>query len=89
MERSIVLATFGSPDQEQIMFKQSAAIWGPIEEFWVKVPDRAKVEIWSYESRAQLVEGSAETTRGSTELYFVDDSPTVRGVGFAPKGVVY
>ena len=89
MERATILATFGPPDHEQTMIKQSEAIWGPIEDFWQQVPNGAKIEIWSYESQARLVEGSDETTRGSTELYFVDDSPTVLGIGFAPDGVVY
>jgi len=89
MERATILATFGPPDHEQTMIKQSEAIWGPIEDFWPQVPNGAKVEIWSYESLARLVEGSDETTRGSTELYFVDDSATVQGIGFAPDGVVY
>ena len=89
MDRSAVLAKFGPPDQEQTLFKQSNPIWGPIEDFWPEVPNGAKVEIWSYESRTRLVEGSAETTPGSTELYFVNDSMTVQGVGFAPEGVVY
>lgn len=89
MDRSAVLVNFGPPDQQQTLFKQSNAIWGPIEDFWSEVPSGAKVEIWSYASRTRLVEGSAETTPGSTELYFVNDSMTVQGVGFAPEGVVY
>lgn len=89
MDRSVILERFGPPEREQVMFKQSAAIWGPIEDFWPQVPDGAKVEIWSYRSRARLVEGSDDTTPGSSELYFVEGSPTVQGVGFAPDGVVY
>lgn len=89
MERAAILATFGPPDHEQTLLKQSEAIWGPIEDFWPQVPTGAKIEVWSYESQARLVEGSDETTRGSTELYFVDESTTVQGVGFAPDGVVY
>ena len=89
MDRAAVLAKFGHPDREQTLFKQSNPIWGPIEDFWSEVPNGAKVEIWSYPSQTRLVEGSAETTPGSTELYFVNDSQTVQGVGFAPEGVVY
>ncbi len=88
MHRSELLARFGPPDSRQTLLKTSAPIWGPIEDFWPRVPDGARVEIWSYASTGSTGAGS-DPARGSTELYFVDDSDVVDGIGFALEGVEY
>jgi hypothetical protein len=76
--RAEVLEDFGPPSGEQSLRKTGDAIWGPIESFWSEVPPGSTVEVWSYP-----VEG------GSVELYFVDGSERVRGMGFAPEGAVF
>lgn len=88
MLRSSVLTRFGAPERKAIVVKSSVTVSGPIESFWARVPAGAKVEIWSYTS-AMPQDGSSDPTRGSTELYFVDDSETVDGIGFAVEGAVY
>lgn len=76
--REEIRGTFGEPSREQSFSKTGEAIWGPIEEFWSQVPLNSTVELWAYR-----VEG------GTVELYFVDESLQVQGVGFAPEGVVF
>ncbi len=88
MARSELLARFGEPQARQTLHKTFKAIFGPIETFWSRVPDGAKVEIWSYRSTRRGA-GPSEVKRGSTELYFVDDSETVGGIGFAAEDAVY
>ncbi len=41
------------------------------------------VEIWSYRSE------NPNGERGETELYFIDSSQTVNGIGFSHEGAVY
>jgi hypothetical protein len=89
MAKETVLEQFGPPDAERRLTRDSEAIWGPIEDFWSKVPDGSVIEIWSYKTRARLMNGSSDLSPGTTELYFVDDSATVDGIGFAPEGAVY
>ena len=89
MARADLVDRFGESARTQTMFKHSAVIWGPIEDFWPRVPQGAKVEIWSYRSRHTLMTDSEELVEGFTELYFVNDSLMVQGTGFAPDGVVY
>ena len=88
MARSEVVSRFGQPDHQQTLFKSSTAVFGAIEGFWPRAPEGAKVEIWSYKSTRSnnAVSGG---TRGSTELYFVNGSDTVDGIGFAVEGAVY
>ena len=90
MSRPEILDTFGEPQQTQTLKKTSEPIWGPIEEYWSQVPMGATVEIWSYHSR-MITEGSgvASEQRGQTELYFVNDSNEVNGIGFHVEGAVY
>ena len=76
--RQAVLESFGAPIRQQTFSKQDDAIWGPIEDFWVRVPLNSSVEVWSYQVKG-----------GTVELYFVDKSEWVQGKGFAPEGVVY
>lgn len=76
--REAIVQTYGEPAGRQQMTKQDEAVWGPIEDFWYDVPMGSRVEIWTYPAED-----------GDVELYFVDDSPTVDGVGFAPEGVIY
>lgn len=71
------------------MRKTSEGVWGPIEEFWSRVPMGGTVEIWSYRTIHEWAAGSGKQDTGHTELYFVDGSRTVSGLGFGPDGVVY
>ncbi len=76
--RQHVLESFGVPSLRQTYSKQDDAIWGPIEDFWARVPLNSSVEVSSYQVKG-----------GTLELYFVDESERVQGKGFAPEGVVY
>ena len=76
--REELLESFGAPSREQSFFKTGEAIWGPIADFWSRVPLNSTVEVWAYR-----VQG------GTVELYFVDDSERVQGTGFAPEGAVF
>jgi hypothetical protein len=76
--REEVTDSFGPPSRKQSFFKTGEAIWGPIETFWSQVPIGSTVEIWAYR-----VQG------GTVELYFVDQSARVQGMGFAPIGAVF
>lgn len=76
--RSEVLEAFGAPSRTQSLRKVDAAIWGPIEDFWPRVPDGSRVDVWTYR-----VDG------GDLELYFIDGSERVQGLGFAPEGAVF
>ena len=89
MTRAAVRARFGPPEQTQEMVKANDHVWGPIESFWARVPMGGKVEIWSYRSKQWPNGRSADATDGSTELYFVNGSDTVDGIGFAVEGAVY
>ena len=90
MTRAEISAQFGEPDRTQLFRKSGNAIWGPIEDFWPNVPTGATVEIWAFRSRLTMEspEGRSEQP-GQTELYFVDDSSTVDGIGFYIEGAVY
>ena len=50
MERAEVLDLFGEPQSKRSLTKTGDNIWGPIEDFWPRVPIGARVEIWSYDS---------------------------------------
>jgi hypothetical protein len=78
MARSRIVQQFGPPATRQTFHKSSEAIWGPIEDFWSRVPVGSTVEVWSYRVRG-----------GSVELYFVDGSEQVQGTAFAPEGAVF
>jgi hypothetical protein len=73
-----ILESFGAPSRKQSFLKSGNAIWGAIEDFWPQVPQGSTVESWGYQ-----VEG------GTIELYFIDQSDHVDGLGFAPAGVVF
>ena len=90
MSRDDVLARFGEPDRTQHFAKSDNAIWGAIEDFWPEVPLGATVEILAFQSTMDVEspEGSSEQA-GQTELYFVNDSATVDGIGFHIEGAVY
>ena len=90
MSRSELRDKFGEPQQTQTLTKTSEPIWGPIEDYWSQVPLGATVEIWSYDSR-MINKGSGSTSEqpGQTELYFVNDSNEVNGIGFHVEGAVY
>ena len=84
MSRADITAQFGEPDRTQKLAKSDGSIWGPIEEFWTQVPMGATVELWAFQS---AMRSSAQP--GQTELYFVNDSDTVDGIGFHFEGAVY
>ena len=89
MERGVVQGRFGEPLRSREMHKTGDGVWGPIEGFWSRAPMGSTVEIWSYRTTHEWMLGSDERAPGVTELYFVDGSRTVSGLGFAPDGVVY
>ena len=76
--RAEILESFGPPARKQTFLKTGEAIWGPIEDFWSRVPLNSTVELWAYR-----VEG------GTVELYFIDHSGQLEGTGFAPEGAVF
>lgn len=76
--REQVLDSFGVPARQQSFLKTGEAIWGPIEDFWSRVPMNSTVEVWTYQVKG-----------GSVELYFIDESVRVQGTGFAPEGAVF
>lgn len=88
--RDEITSRFGTPTRIQTFTKQGHAIWGPIEDYWDRVPQGSSVEIWSYRSKLNL-EGADESyvQTGETELYFVDSSNTVNAIGFHFDGAVY
>jgi hypothetical protein len=73
-----MLASHGDPQRTQTLRKTGEGIFGLIEDFWSSVPANSSVEICVYP-----VEG------GTIELYFVDDSERVQGMGFAPSGAAF
>ena len=89
MTRTDVLERFGEPSRSSNMRKADNAVWGPIEDFWSRIPVGGTVEIWFYRTTHESAAGSGNRKTGTTEIYFVDGSPTVSGRGFAPDGVVY
>ena len=89
MTRAEVVARFGEPDDKRVLVRADHDVWGPIEGFWPGLPIGAEVEIWYYRSRAPSDQVAPELQYGTTELYFVDGSGTVRGRGFAPDNVNY
>ena len=90
MSRSEILSKFGEPQQMQTLTKVNEPIWGPVEDIWSQVETGATIEIWSYDScRTSAGNGRLSERQGQTELYFVNDSDEVSGIGFYIKGAVY
>jgi hypothetical protein len=90
MSRAAVIERFGEPDRKQTLRKTEEAIWGAIESFWAEVPNGSEVEIWYYSTRVeQAGDDGSVAADGTTEVYFVDGSDTVQGIGFAPEGAVF
>jgi len=90
MSRPEIREKFGQPQQTQTLTKTTEPVWGPIEAYWSQVPMGATVEIWSYDSRMITNgNGSALKQRGQTELYFVNNSNEVNGIGFHLEGAIY
>lgn len=89
MSRPYILDRFGEPDRKSELLKKDDRIWGAIETFWPRVPNGSAVEIWHYRSTAEWQANSGQRTHGTTEIYFVDQSEVISGLGFAPEGVVY
>ena len=90
MNRADIKTRFGEPSYSQSMTKTTTHILGPIEDFWYRVPDGSKIEIWSYDSYAvSYSDGDEYYQAGHTELYFLNDSEVVDGIGFHVEGAVY
>jgi hypothetical protein len=90
MSRASVIERFGEPDRKQTLRKTDEFIWGAIESFWPEVPTGSEVEIWYYSTRVELAGDDVSVADdGTTEVYFVDGSDTVQGIGFAPRGAVF
>ncbi len=69
----------GGPYEIKIIKKTRGNIWGPEEEFWDKIPNDNRLELWRYKSDA-----------GNLNLYFIGDNNNhLDYKAFAPKGVVY
>jgi hypothetical protein len=88
--REEIRSQYGAPIRTQTLSKQGQHIWGAIEGYWEEIPNGSTVEIWVYSSWIKFNgadESSVQT--GNTELYFVDSSDTVTGIGFHIEGVVY
>lgn len=66
------------PYETKTFEKTGKPIWGPEEEFWDKIPNGAKLEVWRYKSE-----------NGHLNLYFIDAGDHLTHKAFAPKGVVY
>jgi hypothetical protein len=86
MTRAEIIGQFGEPERKDTLQKTGEPIWGAIESFWSDVPLGSEVEIWFYPTADGAESGTA---KGTTELYFVDGSDRVRGIGFAPRGAVF
>jgi hypothetical protein len=90
MSRSEILGKYGKPQRTQTVSKTGDHIWGPIEDIWPRVPHGATVDIWSYDSRLiSRGEGVEHEQSGHTELYFVNESSQVSGIGFRIEGADY
>ena len=90
MSRDVIIEKFGEPQRILVMTKSSEHVWGPIEDYWDKVPMGAKVEILAYDSTINVQsQDNNYRQEGQTELYFVNDSKEVNGIGFYIKGAVY
>ncbi len=90
MNRAKILSEFGEPQRTQLLTKTTEHIWGPMESFWPRVPHGASVEIWSYDSLMKSPnKGKEFENPGQTQLYFVNDSKQVNGIGFHINGAVY
>lgn len=72
-----LVTKFGEPIEIRTIVK-SGHINGPIETLWYQLEDGTEIEIWHY----AVIEGTAE-------LYFVNGSDQVTGVGLLDKDAVY
>ena len=90
MTRAEVIRRFGEPERKDTLRKTDESIWGAIESFWSEVPIGSEVEIWFYSTPVEAADGAESgVAEGTTELYFLDGSATVSGIGFAPRGAVF
>lgn len=90
MTRDEVLKKFGKPLSTHYMTKSGKGVMGAIEDYWHKIPDGAKVEIWIYHT-VNMMESPEGNHRqdGQTELYFINDSDRVNEIGFSIEGAIY
>ena len=87
VSRKEITNQFGKPVKITRLAKTTEHIWGAIESYWYEVPIGSEIEIWVYRSKQK-----GETTTGAsgeTQLYFLNGSNTVTGVGFHGNGAVY
>ena len=90
MTRADVIERFGEPERKQMIRRTREPTWGAIETFWNEVPLGSVVEIWSYSTLIRdTSDDGPPSSDGVTELYFVDGSDTVNGIGVAPRGAVF
>jgi len=68
----------GEPYEIKITEKLAGPIWGPEEDFWDKIPNGSKLEVWRFKSNA-----------GNLNLYYIENNNNLDYKAFAPKGVVY
>jgi hypothetical protein len=76
--RDEIKKILNAPDEIKTFVKSGHPIWGPEEEFWDKIPNGAKLEVWRYISEI-----------GHLNLYFLDQDDHLSYKAFAPKGFVY
>ncbi|TFG53121.1 MAG: hypothetical protein E4H37_04065 [Gemmatimonadales bacterium] len=90
MTRAEVIGRFGEPERKDNLQKTDESVWGAIESFWSEVSMGSEVEIWFYATQVDVAGGDGSASvEGTTELYFVDGSDTVHGIGLAPNGAVF
>ncbi len=68
----------GEPYETRVIVKSSRPIWGPEEEFWDRIPEGTRLEVWRYRNK-----------QGHLTLYFPADSDRLGYAARAPSGVVY
>lgn len=76
--KQAVRQALGEPYEIKIIKKLAGPMWGPEEDFWDKIPNGTRLEVWRYKSEA-----------GHLNLYFAGDENRVSYRAFAPRGVVY
>jgi hypothetical protein len=74
--RSLILKALGEPPKKSELEKKSVTIFGPMEGWWDKLPDGSKIEIWDYPE-----------SKGTLQIYFLDNGDSVWHTAFAGKNV--
>lgn len=68
----------GEPYETRVSVKSSRPIWGPEEEFWDRIPEGTRLEVWRYRSE-----------QGHLNLCFPADSDRLGYTAWAPASVVH